>query len=187
MQLNDAPLAVAKEFCAAMDEERWPRVVELSDPRALKDLREERLRYARDLMRPESAVYRSWLRMLEAVPATTRSEYEELTRPSLEREFAGISSFQEVERLDAAALAVAVLSSRMVRESRPRRKWLGVIHEGEALAHVLYRVTFASTEEHWSEVELLSLRKESNRWVVLWNGRAQFGIPGVGGFQGAGF
>jgi len=61
-----------------------------------------------------------------------------------------------------------------------RRTWLGVVDEGAEYAHALYRFRFHADPDLEGNVGILSMRRNSSGWGVLWNGQGPFGLPGFG-------
>ena len=177
------PVDVAQRFCTALDHGDWLTMIALTDPERLRDFAAERLEHARSLGR---ASEHKESPALPDAPPEARRWFAERTAPgfaqsSLVEDFAGIRTVAELEALAPTQVAAKALQGLFGRARREiARTWLGVVSEGADHAHAVYRVQFPSVPDDEGSVSVLSMRRTSTGWRVLWDGQGPFGLPGFG-------
>ena len=195
------PLSIAAEAIEALNRGEWRRVADLVDPEELRSwFEQQRARIREEPWRPltPEAVRRNRPDMPEEVARyhADRMNREAEWVNSLSSQFAGVETRGELERLGAAEALARYLQAQdprwrfeeqlkrlapelraIARPGTPacRREIVGVVHEGEDLAHVVYRVRRQpggaeemSTRE--GELEVASLRRTDDGWRLRLSG-----------------
>ncbi|MGH7648802.1 MAG: hypothetical protein ACREND_11840 [Gemmatimonadaceae bacterium] len=104
-----------------------------------------------------------------------------LVLSSLAEDFAGVQTVAELESLTPEQVVASALQGLFARTlAKISRAWLGVVSEGENLAHAVYRARFLAAADHDGSVAILSMRRTAAEWRVLWDGYGPFGLPGFG-------
>jgi len=175
---------VARRFCVALDKGDWMIVAELTDPGCLREFADDRLEHARAVEGGSDS------RMLAGgppdAPPEVRTCFAEragraFPKSSLPEEFAGVATVAALEKLKPSELAAKALQGLFgMAVSDSDRTWLGVVDEGAEYAHALYRFRFHADPDLEGSVGILSMRRNSTGWGVLWNGQGPFGLPGFG-------
>src|SRR6185437_4367549 len=178
------PASVARRFCVALDEGDWLAVAELTDPDSLREFADDRLDHARSLERG-SYHFAPAVGPPDAPPEVRKWFAERAARTFLTstvpEEFSGVETVAELEKLTPPQLAAKALEGVFGSAKRDTdRTWLGVVTEDAEFAHALYRFRFHADPDLEGSVGVLSMRRASTGWGVLWNGQAPFGLPGFG-------
>lgn len=178
------PFTVAQSYVSTLSARDWRTLARLLDPEWLTDFRAERIDYARQLEVPDRDTDRAggalqpppelaeWLRA-QGIGSAGPS------RPSVQNEFAGVRTADELARLDAAGVLASAFEAFFPKKHRmPEHQWLGIATEAE-WAHIVYRATWPEVPDH-SSVDLISLRRTPGGWRVLCSREGPFGLPGFG-------
>lgn len=178
------PANVARRFCAALDTGDWLTVAELTDPDWLREFADDRLEHARSPERGSHPLTHA--DGPRDAPPEVRKWFAErsakaLANSSLVDEFPGVETVAKLEKLTPPRLAAKALEG-VFGSARQEvdRTWLGVVNEGVEYAHALYRFRFHADPDPNGGVGVLSMRRTSTGWGVLWNGQGPFGLPGFG-------
>jgi len=177
------PVDVARRFCTALDHGDWLTMTALTDPERLRDFADERLEHARSLERVSE--HQEYPGPPDA-PPEVRRWFAERTAPglalsSLADDFAGIRTVAELETLAPTQIAAKALQALFGRaRGEIVRTWLGLVSEGVDRAHAVYRAQLPSAPDDEGSVSVLSMRRTSTGWRVLWDGQGPFGLPGLG-------
>lgn len=174
---------VARRFCIALDHGDWLAITALTDPEWLRDFADERLEHARTLERDSER--QEYAGPPDAPPEVRRwlaeRMYSGLALSSLAEDFAGVETAAELETMTPQQIAAGALQGLFGRvRGEIARTWLGVVDEGTDRAHAVYRVRFPSVPDDEGSVAIVSMRRTSAGWRVLWDGRGPFGLPGFG-------
>jgi hypothetical protein len=176
---QDRPEDIARAAFAAFERQDWNAVVKVVDAAAAVAFRESEL-----------ALIAAWLDQREAMRAAKREgvtsfgfssdgilKPEQLARLRNVRveAFAGAPTFAELAALPPEEFLrrwlQAVHSGQQPAVRLPagvHRRTLGVVIEGDTLAHVVYRPEGGDMRyEHPWTVEVLALRKDSGVWRIL--------------------
>ena len=144
---QDTPRTAAEAYLAAMQAADWERASELTHPAALADLKT----------------------VLATLAASDTAG--EMLEPLF-----GVHSAVEFDRLTAVQVYTRLLQRVGAREQvadamrQMEMRILGEIPEEPDLVHVVYRVETRLEEGSMSRVQVLTLRREGQRWLALLNG-----------------
>ena len=104
---------------------------------------------------------------------------------SLLRQFAGVTSLEELRALDVPSLLDRALSvAPRGMTDVPKLQVLGHVREGDATAHVLYRTGWRGPDGELAPLvgtpQLATLRKEGEDWRLDLDAGNHVGMPGYG-------